>query len=114
MWSLVDYALQYTPYAHLAGTMHPVASIIVSTIVIGSIAMVVDGVYRSTTRVPFVPEGKHCYITGGSTGLGKGLAIELAKRGAHVTIVARRTAELEAAAEQIRVGFTSCSLTWGR
>ena len=37
----------------------------------------------------FAPLNKHCYITGGSQGLGKSLAINLAKMGANVTIVAR-------------------------
>lgn len=34
-------------------------------------------------------KGKFCYIPGGSAGLGKSLAEELARRGAHVVIVAR-------------------------
>ncbi|WVQ74144.1 hypothetical protein IAR50_003736 [Cryptococcus sp. DSM 104548] len=37
----------------------------------------------------YKPEGKHCYVTGGSQGLGKSLAESLVKQGAHVTIVAR-------------------------
>jgi hypothetical protein len=32
---------------------------------------------------------KHCYITGGSSGLGRALAEELVRKGADVTIVAR-------------------------
>ncbi|KAG8942558.1 3-dehydrosphinganine reductase, partial [Tulasnella sp. 408] len=35
------------------------------------------------------PDGKHCYVTGGSSGLGLAVAIELVKRGANVSIVAR-------------------------
>ncbi|KAG9041861.1 3-dehydrosphinganine reductase [Tulasnella sp. UAMH 9824] len=35
------------------------------------------------------PNGKHCYVTGGSSGLGLAVAIELVKRGANVSIVAR-------------------------
>ncbi|KAK9718384.1 3-dehydrosphinganine reductase [Basidiobolus ranarum] len=50
----------------------------------------------------FNPEGKHCYITGGSTGLGKSLAVEMAKRGAHVTIVARKKETLEQAVAEIK------------
>jgi 3-dehydrosphinganine reductase len=40
----------------------------------------------------FNPKGKFCYIPGGSAGLGKALAEELVRRGAHVVIVARGAA----------------------
>lgn len=43
------------------------------------------------------PRGKHCYVTGGSAGLGLALAIELTKRGAHVSIVARNKDRLQTA-----------------
>lgn len=58
--------------------------------------------YNRLTRKPFKPAGKHAFITGGSTGLGKALAIELVKKGAHVTIVARRQPELDRAVEEIK------------
>ncbi|KAI9260186.1 hypothetical protein BY458DRAFT_516830 [Sporodiniella umbellata] len=61
-----------------------------------------DFVYRKATRIPFKPGGKACLITGGSTGLGKALAIELAKTGADVCIVARRMEELKEATEEIK------------
>jgi len=47
------------------------------------------------------PKGKHCYVTGGSAGLGLALAIILAKEGAHVSIVARRQEKLDEAMIQI-------------
>ncbi|SRR6266702_1564758 len=51
---------------------------------------------------------KHCYITGGSTGLGLALAILLTKRGADVSIVARNEENLKRAAAQLEVlGFCS-------
>ncbi|GAA5915063.1 hypothetical protein JCM8208_002138 [Rhodotorula glutinis] len=40
---------------------------------------------------------KHCYIGGGSEGLGLSLACQLAQRGAHVTIVSRSQAKLDKA-----------------
>ena len=46
---------------------------------------------------------KHCYITGGSAGLGKALAALLVKKGAHVTIVARDPGRLEAAEKELKV-----------
>ncbi|KAI9313981.1 hypothetical protein BX666DRAFT_2056572 [Dichotomocladium elegans] len=66
------------------------------------LAFSAERVYSRLTRPPFAPAKKHAFITGGSTGLGKSLAIELIKRGANVTIVARRQAELNKAAEEIK------------
>ncbi|CAO3606589.1 unnamed protein product [Mucor hiemalis] len=71
------------------------------------LAIVGDYIYKTLTRVPFKPQGKHCFITGGSTGLGKSLAIELVKKGADVCIVARRVSELEAAVEEIKLNRKS-------
>lgn len=45
--------------------------------------------------------GKHVVITGGSSGIGKAAAIECAKEGANVTIVARNLNILEAAQKDI-------------
>ncbi|CAO1636071.1 unnamed protein product [Sympodiomycopsis kandeliae] len=55
-------------------------------------------------HIPFLtsawsPEGKHCFITGGSQGLGMSLGVALASQGAHVTLVARSETKLEKAAE---------------
>ncbi|TFK75849.1 oxidoreductase [Pluteus cervinus] len=47
------------------------------------------------------PKGKHCYVTGGSTGLGLYLAILLVKKGAHVSIVARNEERLQKALEEL-------------
>jgi 3-dehydrosphinganine reductase len=49
------------------------------------------------------PSGRHCYITGGSTGLGLALAILLTKRGADVSIVARNEENLRNALAQLEV-----------
>ncbi|EEB13554.1 short-chain dehydrogenase, putative [Pediculus humanus corporis] len=45
---------------------------------------------------------KHVLITGGSSGIGKSVAIEAAKLGAHVTIVARNSEKLELAVNEIK------------
>src|SRR6185295_3021548 len=46
-------------------------------------------------------QGKHAIVTGGSRGIGKAIARELAREGADVTIVARNKADLEATAQQL-------------
>ncbi|KAG7443793.1 oxidoreductase [Guyanagaster necrorhizus] len=43
------------------------------------------------------PKGKHCYVTGGSQGLGLSVALLLVKLGADVSIVARNEDKLRAA-----------------
>src|SRR5215212_1132561 len=44
---------------------------------------------------------KHAIVTGGSRGIGKAIARELAREGADVAIVARNKADLEAAAREL-------------
>lgn len=50
-------------------------------------------------------EGKQVLVTGGTSGIGRATAAELARRGAHVTITSRTTADAEAAAAQIAAGI---------
>ncbi|WRT68763.1 uncharacterized protein IL334_005743 [Kwoniella shivajii] len=67
----------------------------------------------------YQPRGKHCYVTGGTQGLGKALAESLVKQGAHVTAVARDVekgkrveAELRALAQPHQtINFISSDLT---
>ena len=42
-------------------------------------------------------QGKHAIVTGGSRGIGKAIARELAREGVDVAIVARNKGDLEAA-----------------
>ncbi|TPX71424.1 hypothetical protein SpCBS45565_g01075 [Spizellomyces sp. 'palustris'] len=58
-------------------------------------------VFRNKDKNSFEPKDKHVYITGGSQGTGLALAKVLAKRGAHVTIVARSVDKLKAAQLEI-------------
>ncbi len=46
-------------------------------------------------------KGKTALIAGGSTGLGKAVAMEMAREGAKISICARDGAKLEAAAAHI-------------
>jgi 3-dehydrosphinganine reductase len=92
------------------------ASVIIALGAATALAVIGDYIYNSLTRVPFKPTGKACFITGGSTGLGKSLAIELAKKGADVCIIARRVSELESAVEEIKVKlfFSKKKRNWGK
>src|SRR6266478_4746677 len=46
-------------------------------------------------------QDKHAIVTGGSRGIGKAIARELAREGADVAIVARNKADLEATAREL-------------
>src|SRR6266702_6157559 len=46
-------------------------------------------------------QGKHALVTGGSLGIGKAIALELAREGVDVAIVARTKDRLEAAAREL-------------
>jgi short-subunit dehydrogenase len=46
--------------------------------------------------------GKHAIVTGGSLGIGKAIARELAREGADVAIVARTKDQLEATAREVQ------------
>ncbi|KAF8335049.1 uncharacterized protein EI90DRAFT_3280159 [Cantharellus anzutake] len=47
------------------------------------------------------PKDKHCYVSGGSTGLGLALSVLLVKAGAHVSIVARNQEKLDEAIKRL-------------
>lgn len=57
----------------------------------------------SKCRLSLVLILQHCYITGGSTGLGFELARLLTQKGAHVSIVARNQDRLDNALSQLEV-----------
>lgn len=68
------------------------------------IALALIGYFYNSkkAKAPIDVENKHIVITGGSSGIGKSLAILLAKLGAHVTIVARNRDKLKIAMFDIR------------
>ncbi len=59
------------------------------------------------------PSIRHAIITGGSSGIGKAMAAQLAREGAHVSILARSAAQLEKARAEIQAasGQPSGSVT---
>lgn len=56
---------------------------------------------RKEDRMDLELEGKVAIVTGGSKGIGKAIALELAKEGVDVTIGARTLATLESTAEEL-------------
>ncbi len=72
------------------------------------IVFLITGVYAIcknflvTKTIAMSLEGLHVVITGGSKGIGKALAVEASKRGANVTIIARKEADLREACEELR------------
>ncbi|KAI7867176.1 hypothetical protein BDF14DRAFT_1806613 [Spinellus fusiger] len=77
------------------------ATVLIGVLVPIATIAIVDYVYSRFTKRSFVPAGKYCFITGGSTGLGKSLAHQLVAAGANVCIIARRVSELEKAIQEI-------------
>ncbi|KAJ1994029.1 3-dehydrosphinganine reductase [Dimargaris cristalligena] len=70
---------------------------VLSAVVGYAIWFVVCSIQARKRAPPLNFEGEHCYITGGSAGLGEQLAVLLAEAGAHVTIVARNEKQLATA-----------------
>ncbi|KAG9037051.1 3-dehydrosphinganine reductase [Tulasnella sp. JGI-2019a] len=68
-------------------------SLIIAIVVIFASHSITMGIFGTKWN----PNGKHCYVTGGSSGLGLEVAINLTKKGAHVSIVARNVEVLAAA-----------------
>ncbi len=54
------------------------------------------------------PTGRHILVTGASSGIGRAAALELARRGARLTIAARRVEELAKTAEACRAAGAEC------
>lgn len=78
----------------------------VAAVVVGSMGY--TGLFRKKT-VSF--KDRHVLITGGSTGIGEAIAEELAKQGAHVSLVARSQAKLDAAKAQITAAASGDTAT---
>lgn len=71
----------------------------VALVLVAATSLVVILQSSMLTSKKWDPRGKHCYVTGGSAGLGLALAILLTRKGADVSIVARHKGRLGKALE---------------
>ncbi|XP_032231792.2 3-ketodihydrosphingosine reductase isoform X1 [Nematostella vectensis] len=62
-----------------------------------AVLLALDLLYRKKTQI----NGSHAIVTGGSSGIGRALAVQLAQQGASVTLLARNKAKLEGARQQV-------------
>lgn len=67
-----------------------------------ALIFIIYSLYKKLTRKEKTVEGKHVFITGGSSGIGKAIAEIAVKQGAHVTIAARDVTKLEATQADLR------------
>ncbi|XP_071447283.1 3-ketodihydrosphingosine reductase [Hetaerina americana] len=68
---------------------------LIVTLVLFVLLLIIYAVFKGSKRQNL--KGRHVVITGGSSGIGKSVAIEAAKRGANITLVARDVEKLESA-----------------
>lgn len=62
---------------------------------------------RLISPKPVALQGSHVLVTGGSSGIGKAVAIEAVKRGANVTLLARNLSKLTEAQKEIECYITN-------
>ncbi|EGD83316.1 hypothetical protein PTSG_03924 [Salpingoeca rosetta] len=67
-----------------------------------AVLVVVNWLWNKITAPGIDAKDKHVFITGGTTGLGLGIAIKFAKRGARVTIVSRSQKNVDTGLKAIR------------
>ncbi|SCZ88952.1 BZ3500_MvSof-1268-A1-R1_Chr1-1g00850 [Microbotryum saponariae] len=91
IWRLMSSAHTWIPSSIAIPYITATFALLVSIVVLMS--------FLWRRRIDF--SGKHCYIGGGSEGLGLALACLLVERGAHVSIVSRSKVKLEAALARI-------------
>ena len=55
--------------------------------------------------VSLTTSSQHCYVSGGTAGLGLALALKLVKEGANVSVIARNQERLDKAQKEMEVRF---------
>lgn len=72
--------------------------------IIGVLAVIIAwklSLVYSQAKLSTQIKGRHCLVTGASQGLGKAIALELVKAGAHVTILSRSIDKLQIAVNEL-------------
>lgn len=103
MKSVVDWVLTAAGQDRLTEDLHPLASIFIASLFILALVTLSDTLMHMWTKKRVTFTGMHCYITGGSRGTGKQLALQLARKGAHITIVARNQGALNITLAELNV-----------
>ncbi|KAG0295007.1 3-dehydrosphinganine reductase [Linnemannia gamsii] len=98
VWSPADLLWSLTNRAQMTAF----ESVCANLFILLALSPLVTPIHNLIRGSQFNPEGKHVYLTGGSVGLGRAVAIELAKQGAHVTIIARKEGPLKETVELMK------------
>ncbi|KAF9115419.1 3-dehydrosphinganine reductase [Mortierella sp. AM989] len=98
VWSAADLLWSLTKYRPLT----VFESICANLLLVLIASQAITPIHNLIKGNQFPTKGKHVYVTGGSVGLGRAVAIELAKQGAHVTIVARKEGPLKETIELMK------------
>lgn len=84
-------------------------TLVISAIICAALASAIARMFGFGSRNEFPVEGRTVVITGGSDGMGRAVASQLAQRGANVVIVARAVTKLQAALEDIKAAAVDSS-----
>ncbi|KAL1962691.1 hypothetical protein VTN77DRAFT_9235 [Rasamsonia byssochlamydoides] len=88
---------------------YPAVVLGASAILCGVLTYAVFKMFGFGSRNEFVVDGKTVVITGGSDGMGKAVAIQLAQKGANVVVVSRTLKKLEQAVESLKAAASDPS-----
>ncbi|KAI1316576.1 3-dehydrosphinganine reductase [Mortierella claussenii] len=102
VWSPADLLWSWTHRAPLTVFESICANLFLALVA----SLGITPVYNLIKGDQFKTKGKHVYVTG-SVGLGRAVAIELAKQGAHVTVVARKEGPLKETVELMKQAAAS-------